>query len=77
MRLIAIGNSKGVRLPKNIINKYHFEEGIDLVESDNHIKLVPLRKKLREGWNAFFLKHHTDIDIDLDFIECDIDYWYE
>ena len=79
MRLIDIGNSKGIRLPKNIINKYHFEGGLDLIESDNHIKLVPLRKKLRENWNAFFLKYHAnaDADIDLEFLDCDIGDWCE
>ena len=79
MRLIDIGNSKGIRLPKNIINKYHFEDGLDLIESDNHLKLVPLRKKLRENWNAFFLKYHAnaDADIDLEFLDCDIGNWCE
>jgi antitoxin MazE len=79
MQLIDIGNSKGIRLPKNIISKYHFENGIELVESDNHIKLVPLRKKLREGWNSFFMKHCENIesDIDLDFLDCDIGNWCE
>lgn len=77
MRLIDIGNSKGIRLSKNIINKYHFEDGLDLVESDNHIKLIPLRKKLREGWNQFFFKYHADIDVDLEFLDCDIGDWCE
>ena len=72
MRLIDIGNSKGIRLSKNIINKYHFENGLNLVESDNYLKLVPLKKKLREGWNEFFLEQHNNIDTDIEFLDCDI-----
>jgi antitoxin MazE len=75
MRLIDIGNSKGIRLSKNIINKYHFENGLDLIESDNYLKLVPLKKKLREGWDKFFLEHNNDIDTDEDFLDCDIGKW--
>ena len=77
MRLIDIGNSKGIRLSKSIINKYHFENGLDLVESDNHIKLIPLKKTLREGWNRFFLKYHADADVDadLEFLDLDISDW--
>jgi hypothetical protein len=46
MHLINIGNSKGIRLSKNIINKYHFEDGLDLIENDEGVKLVPLKKKV-------------------------------
>ena len=78
MHLINIGNSKGIRLSKNLINKYHFEDGLDLIEGDNHIKLVPLRKKLREDWNEFFLKYDANADdIDLEFLDCDIGNWCE
>jgi hypothetical protein len=39
---------------------------------------VPLRKKLREDWNAFFLKYHDNADdIDLEFLDCDIGNWCE
>ena len=75
MRLIDIGNSKGIRLSKYLIDKYHFKDGIELVESDNHIKLVPVKNKLRAGWDNFYSKYHKDIDIDSDFIECGINDW--
>ena len=77
MHLIDIGNSKGVRLSKTIINKYHFENGFNLVEDDNHIKLVPLSKKLRVGWDSFFSEHCNDLDIDSEFLDLDIGEWCE
>jgi antitoxin MazE len=77
MRLIDIGNSKGIRLSKHIIDKYHFKHGVELVESDNYIKLLPVKSRLRIGWNDFYLKYHNDIEIDSDFIECGIDDWCE
>jgi antitoxin MazE len=77
MHLINIGNSKGIRLSKNIINKYHFEDGLDLIENDDGIKLIPLKKKLRKGWNEFFSKYHHQVDVDLEFLEFDIERWCE
>jgi len=77
MHLINIGNSKGIRLSKNIINKYHFEDGLDLIENEEGIQLIPLKKKLRKGWNEFFSKYHDQVDVDLEFLEFDIERWCE
>lgn len=32
-------------------------------------------KKLRKGWNEFFLKYHDQVDVDLEFLEFDIEHW--
>ncbi len=77
MHLINIGNSKGIRLSKNIINKYSFKDGLDLIENDDGVKLIPLNKKLRKGWNEFFSKYHDQVDVDLEFLEFDIERWCE
>lgn len=53
LALIAIGNSKGIRLPKALIKKYHLEKTIELVLEKDHIKLRPIRK-VREGWDNQF-----------------------
>jgi antitoxin MazE len=39
IKLIAIGNSKGIRLPKSILQKYGFSDTILLEETDNGILL--------------------------------------
>lgn len=36
-KLISIGNSKGIRLPKKIIEKYHLHDTLDLEEKENGI----------------------------------------
>lgn len=53
--IIAIGNSKGIRLPKTILSKYNIVESVDLVEEKNYIILKP-RSDARNGWDAAFKK---------------------
>ena len=38
-------------------------------------KIILLNKKLREGWDIFFLKYCKEIDVDLEFLDCDIGDW--
>ena len=39
-RLIQIGNSKGVRIPKNVIDKYNLVDELEIVESEEgHLQL--------------------------------------
>lgn len=38
-RIIPIGNSKGIRLPKRLLVKYGFEEKVVIKELDNGILL--------------------------------------
>lgn len=35
------------------------------------------QKKLRKGWNEFFSKYHDQVDVDLEFLEFDIERWCE
>jgi hypothetical protein len=39
--------------------------------------LFHLKKKLRKGWNEFFSKYHDQVDVDLEFLEFDIEHWCE
>ena len=52
-RLINIGNSKGIRIPKNVIEKYHFGETLDVIETDEGI-LVKAIDAPRKGWEDQF-----------------------
>lgn len=47
--LIRIGNSRGVRIPKAIIEQCGFGERIDMRVEDNRVILTRHRKP-REGW---------------------------
>lgn len=48
-KLIKIGNSYGVRIPKSLINQYGLKTEIDIEPTANGI-LISSKKKAREGW---------------------------
>ena len=48
--VVQIGNSKGIRLPKAIIDQCNISDKVDLEIKDNEIILKPIKKKVREGW---------------------------
>lgn len=57
--LISIGNSKGIRLSKTLIEKYNFEDTIELILEKGHIILKP-KTKARKGWEKAFKKMHEN-----------------
>ena len=51
--IIKIGNSKGIRLSKTLLEKYNIKDTVDLILEKGHIIIKPLSKP-RKGWdNAF------------------------
>lgn len=52
-KLVRIGNSKGVRLPKTIIAQYRFSNEIDIEPRPDGIILRPAQVA-RAGWDAAF-----------------------
>jgi antitoxin MazE len=62
-KVIQIGNSKGIRIPNQILKEMHIEEQIELSVNDkkNEIILKPI-KKSREGWNESFQKMKSNED---------------
>ena len=59
--LISIGNSKGIRLPKTILEKYNFQDTIELILEKGYIILKP-NSAARKGWEASFKKMHENGD---------------
>jgi antitoxin MazE len=55
--IIRIGNSRGVRLPKAVLDQCGFGDAADLSVSDGAIVLRPIRKP-REGWEHKFPGGH-------------------
>jgi antitoxin MazE len=53
--IISIGNSKGIRLSKTIIEKYNFQDTIELILEKGYIILKP-KTKARKGWEKSFKK---------------------
>lgn len=53
--IIQIGNSKGIRFSKTIIEKYNFRDKVDLILEKGHIIIKPLTRP-RKGWEEAFKK---------------------
>ena len=59
--IIQIGNSKGLRLSKTILDKYQIKEKLEMILENDHIILRPF-KKPRNGWSEAFAEMHLDGD---------------
>lgn len=59
--LISIGNSKGIRLSKTLIEKYNLQDTIELILEKEYIILKP-KTKARKGWEKSFKKMHENGD---------------
>ncbi|MCB0482485.1 MAG: AbrB/MazE/SpoVT family DNA-binding domain-containing protein [Flavobacteriales bacterium] len=60
--VIQIGNSKGFRLSKEILNRYNIKDKIELILEKGYFILKPLSQP-RKGWeNAFKLMHKEQDD---------------
>jgi antitoxin MazE len=59
--LISIGNSKGIRLSKTVIEKYNLQDSVELILEKDHIILKP-KTTARKGWDKAFKKMHESGD---------------
>lgn len=77
-KLIDIGNSKGLRIPRNLINKYHLQTKLNLEEKADGILIkadVPENKlswedtyrdmgKAKEDWSDWDITIADGIDLE-------------
>jgi len=59
--IIRIGNSKGIRLSKTVLEQYHITDRVDLVMEEDCIVIKPLTKP-RTGWDEIFSQMHENGD---------------
>ncbi|MGY6523536.1 MAG: AbrB/MazE/SpoVT family DNA-binding domain-containing protein [Mongoliitalea sp.] len=59
--VINIGNSKGIRLSKTILEKYQITDRVEIILEDEQIILKP-KTKPRQGWEAAFQEMHEQGD---------------
>ncbi len=59
--VIAIGNSKGIRLTKTLIEKYNIKDTVELVLEKDCIILKP-KANPREGWEESFKLMNQNAD---------------
>ena len=62
--IIKIGNSKGLRLNKVILEKYQFQDKVELELKEDHIVIRPVQKP-RQNWEEAFREMHEAGDDEL------------
>ena len=61
LSIINIGNSKGIRLSKTILEKYNINDKIEIILEKEYIILKP-KSEPRKGWEKAFKKMHENTD---------------
>ncbi len=59
--IIPIGNSKGILLPKTLIDKYNLTDQVELILEKEQIILRPIAEP-RKGWDKAFKTMHENQD---------------
>jgi antitoxin MazE len=76
--VVKIGNSRGIRLSKTIIERYNIRDTVDLILDKGQIIIKPLSKP-RRGWDKAFMEMHANDDDKLIipdiFVEEDLEEW--
>jgi antitoxin MazE len=53
-RIIGIGNSRGIRIPKSFLQRSKLTEEVEIEAFDSYIVIRSTAKKPREGWEEHF-----------------------
>ncbi len=56
--VIQIGNSKGIRLTKSLLDRYNIKDRVELILEEGQIILKPVTQP-REGWGEAFQQMHA------------------
>lgn len=59
--VISIGNSKGIRLTKTLLEKYNIKDTVELILEKGYIIIKP-KSSPRKGWEKAFKKMHENKD---------------
>jgi antitoxin MazE len=59
--VVKIGNSKGIRFSKTIIERYNIRDTVDLILDKEQIIIKPLSRP-RKGWEKVFMDMHANGD---------------
>jgi len=62
--IVQIGNSKGIRLAKTILERYKITDKVELIFKEGFLILKPARKP-REGWESAFAEMHEKAEDEL------------
>lgn len=59
--VIKIGNSKGLRLSKDLLTRYNIKDKVELILEKGYIILKP-KSEPRKGWGKAFRQMHENND---------------
>jgi antitoxin MazE len=59
--IIKIGNSKGIRLSKTILDQYNIKDKVEIILEMGQIIIKPIESP-RKNWEAAFEKMHKEGD---------------
>lgn len=54
--IVPVGNSKGIRLPKAILEQLHIADTVELEVDNQQIIIKPIHTSPRQGWREAFDK---------------------
>jgi len=60
--IIKIGNSRGIRLPKSVLDQCHIEKEVNMEIKNDNIILKPINTQPRKNWNKYFVKMSINKD---------------
>jgi antitoxin MazE len=60
-KVIRIGNSRGIRIPKVILDQYHINDEVEL-ETKEDCVIIKSSHIARDGWEKAFKKMHENRD---------------
>ena len=76
--VVKIGNSKGIRFSKTVLEKYNIRDKVDMILEKGQIIIKPLSKP-RKGWEEAFkeMSENEDDKLLLDdiFVDENLDEW--
>jgi len=61
LSVIKIGNSKGIRLSKTMIDKYNIKDTVDVILEKEQIVIKPVSRP-RNGWEDAFMEMNKNGD---------------
>ncbi len=61
LSIIQIGNSKGLRISKTILERYQITDKVEMILEKGQIVLRPIAEP-RKGWDKAFKKMHEEGD---------------
>ena len=75
--IIRIGNSRGIRFPKVVLERLRIKDKVDMEVTERGILLSPVSEVPREGWAEAFCEMHKNNEDILDEVPGGEDFEWE